>query len=165
MNMFEGIKTRRSIRKFSSEEVSAEAIAKILEAGRWAPSGKNNQPWKFMVLDKVKKDALAEFTKYSFLVKGANKLILIFLDKDVSYHYQKDLLAIGAAIENMLLCIHSLGLGACWMGEIRNQGSDIVKALGLGENLEFEAALALGKPSLIPSQGRRKDLKDLIIDG
>ena len=79
MDIFEGIKTRRSIRKFSSEEVSAEAIAKILEAGRWAPSGKNNQPWKFMVLDKVKKDALAEFTKYSFLVKGANKLILIFL--------------------------------------------------------------------------------------
>ncbi len=58
MSVLKLIKTRRSVRKFQKEIVSKGMILKILEAGRWAPSGLNNQPWRFMVLAKNKKDLI-----------------------------------------------------------------------------------------------------------
>lgn len=157
------IKTRRSIRKFKKESISQSVIKKVLEAGRWAPSGLNNQPWRFMVLEKDKKDVLSEFTHYSHIIKGADKLILVFLDKKSSYNYEKDLMAIGACIQNMLLYIHSKNLGACWLGEILNQREKIHKFLKIFPNLELEAVIALGSPLISSKVSRRKQLKNLII--
>jgi len=163
MSMLNLIKTRRSIRKFKKTSISTKTIEKILEAGIWAPSGLNNQPWRFMVLEGQKKNALAKFTHYSYVIKGADKIILVFLDKKSSYNFEKDLMAIGACIQNMLLYIHSQKLGACWLGEILNKRREIKKLLKLPENLELEAALTLGKPFFHPKKIQRKNLKDLTI--
>jgi nitroreductase len=119
MDIFEIIKTRRSIRKFSREPVPDEIINRIIEAGTWAPSGLNNQPWKFAVIkDKELKTKISGLTHYSKIVLSANVLIGVFLDRTASYDRTKDSQAIGACIQNMLLFIHSLGLGAVWLGEI-----------------------------------------------
>lgn len=163
MDILELIKTRRSIRKFENKNVSEKIIDEILEAGRWAPSGLNNQPWKFMALGGEDKDFLAECTKYSPIVNSANKLILVFFDKEDSYNRDKDLMAIGACIQNMLISIHSKGLGACWLGEILNQKAQIHKFLKTPKNLELSAVLALGYPLNYSRQGKRKKLKDLTI--
>ncbi len=163
MDILELIKTRRSVRKFKKKAVSIEIIDQILEAGRWAPSGLNNQPWKFMFLGQESKDSLAEHTKYSSIVKNADKLILVFFDKEDSYNRDKDLMAIGACIQNMLISIHSKGLGACWLGEILNQKIQIHKLLKTSKNLELVGVLALGYPLNSISKGRRKKLKDLTI--
>ena len=163
MDILKIIKTRRSIREFKSKDVSEAIIDQILEAGRWAPSGLNNQPWKFMVLKKEAKDSLAACTKYSHIVNSADKLILVFFDKKDSYNRDKDLMAIGACIENMLISIHSSGLGACWLGEILNQKAQVHKLLKTPKNLELVAVLALGYPLDSPQKARRKKLKDLII--
>jgi len=163
MDILELIKTRRSVRKFKNKEVSEKIIVQTLEAGRWAPSGLNNQPWKFMVLEKNAKDSLAEHTKYSHIVKSANKLILVFFDREDSYNRDKDLMAIGACIQNMLISVHSRRLGACWLGEILNQKAQIHKFLKIPKNLELAAVLALGYPFDSSSGVRRKELKDLTI--
>jgi nitroreductase len=163
MDILPLIKTRRSVRKFKKGVVPYKDVKKILEAGRWAPSGLNNQPWKFMVLEGERKNALANYTKYGYIVKGANKVILIFLDKDVSYNYEKDLMAVGACIQNMLLHIHSLKLGACWLGEILNKREEVRKFLKIPKNLQLEAVIALGKPAVYPKRGKRKELKSLIV--
>lgn len=157
------VKDRRSIRKFKKKTVSKQIVEKILEVGRWAPSGLNNQPWRFMVLAGAEKEALAQFTHYRNIIKGANKVILVFLDKKASYNYEKDLMAIGACIQNMLLSIHSLGLGACWLGEILNQRSRLQKSLKLPRHLQLEAAVALGYPVTSARKGRRKPLKSLLL--
>lgn len=157
------IKTRRSVRKFKKESVSAKTIEKILEAGRWAPSGLNNQPWRFMLLEGAKKDELAAYTHYSYIIKGADKIILVFLDKKSSYHYEKDLMAIGACIQNMLLYVHSFGLGGCWLGEILNKREEIGKILNLTEELQLEAVLAIGRPLMHPKKTNRNKLKDLLL--
>ena len=66
MDIFEIIKTRRSIRRFTDEPVSDEIIDRIIEAGIWAPSGMNNQPWKFAIIkDTVLKEKISTLTKYS----------------------------------------------------------------------------------------------------
>ncbi len=157
------ITTRRSIRKFKKEAVPAQTIKKILEAGRWAPSGLNNQPWRFMVLEKAKKDSLAGYTKYSYIIKNADKMILVFFDKKYSYNQEKDLMAIGACIQNILLSIHALGYGACWLGEILNKKKEIHKLLKCPKDLELEAVIALGRPFSLPKAPRRRQLKNLII--
>jgi len=163
MDMLKLIKTRRSVRKFKDKDVSREIVDEILEAGRWAPSGLNNQPWKFMVLKAEGKDSLAEHTKYSQIVKNANKLIVVFFNKQDSYNRDKDLMAIGSCIQNMLIFIHSKKLGACWLGEILNQKSQIQKLLKTPKNLELAAVLALGHPFDSRQTARRKKLKDLTI--
>ncbi|MDD5194313.1 MAG: nitroreductase family protein [Candidatus Omnitrophica bacterium] len=157
------IKSRRSVRKFTKYVIPRCTIEKILESGRWAPSGLNNQPWRFMVLESGGKDELAEYTKYSQIIKNADKIILVFIDKKASYNYEKDLMAIGACIQNMLLYIHSQKLGACWLGEILNKRDEINKLFKLNDNLQLQAAIAMGKPATHLKQGKRKNLENLIL--
>jgi len=66
MDVYEAIKTRRSIRKFSSEHVSKEKIVRILEAANLAPTASNRQPWEFIVVDRSILDELKEITDRSF---------------------------------------------------------------------------------------------------
>lgn len=81
MDIFETIKTRRSIRQFTDEPVPDEVIDTIIEAGTWAPSGLNNQPWKFAVIkDPGLKTEISDLTHYSRIVLSANTLIAVFLD-------------------------------------------------------------------------------------
>lgn len=157
------IKSRRSVRKFKRTNISAKITRSILEAGRWAPSGLNNQPWRFMILCGKEKDALKKFTHYSRIIKGADKVILVFLDEKFSYNFEKDLMAIGACIQNMLLYIHSEKLGACWLGEILKKRKEIKKFLRLPAGLKLEAAIAIGEPLTYPKKGRRKEIKRLIV--
>ncbi len=163
MKILDLIRTRRSVRRFRKEKIPFEIVEEILEAGKWAPSGLNNQPWRFMVLEGKEKDNLAKYTKYSYIIKGADKLILVFLDKEASYHYEKDLMAIGACIQNMLLYIHSKKLSACWLGEILDKRKEINKVLNLSKNLILEAVIALGKPLRLSKKGKRRSLKKLIL--
>lgn len=68
--MLTKIKTRRSVRKYKEAILKDTDIKKILEAGRWAPSGLNNQPWRFLIIkDKGVINGLSEFTKYSKMTK------------------------------------------------------------------------------------------------
>lgn len=163
MNTLGVIKTRRSIRAFKASCIPGKVIDEIIEAGRWAPSGLNNQPWRFMVLEEEKKNALASFTRYSYIIKGADKAILVFLDKKTSYNREKDLMAIGACVQNMLLHIHSIKLGACWLGEILNSRNKIKKLLGIPNHMELEAVIAIGEPRGRSKTSRRKELKKLLI--
>jgi len=163
MSVLDTIRDRRSIRDFLDEEVTDEQIEQILEAGRWAPSGLNNQPWRFAVIKNEEvKEQVAECTRYSSTIKAANVLIAVFLDSDVMYDRTKDVQSIGACIQNMLLAIHELGLGACWMGEILNQRQDVEKLLEIPDNLELMVVLAIGYPVPEARTSSRKDLNDLI---
>jgi nitroreductase len=159
MNLFELIKTRRSIRKFTDEPVSDELINKIIEAGTWAPSGKNNQPWKFAIIkDKDLKAQVAELTHYSKCVLSANALIAVFLDNASSYHKIKDAQAIGSCLQNMLLTIHDEGLGAVWLGEILKNGDKVRELVNGPEDIELMAVIALGYPASEGGKGSRKEL-------
>ena len=164
MDIIDIIKSRRSVRKFTLESVADGTIEKILEAGRWAPSGLNNQPWRFgVVTDGVIKKKISKLTHYGNIVRAAQVLIAVFLDTDKSYHREKDIQGIGACLQNMLLETHSLGLGAVWLGEIIKSNDEIKGLLGLGKELELMAVVALGYPAEKPKSVKRKPLKDLVI--
>lgn len=150
MNALEQIHNRRSVRAYKQAEVSQEQLKTILEAGIAAPSGKNGQPWRFVVVqkDKVLLKKLAAETVYFASVSQADCLIFVFLDKPESYHYLKDVQAIGACIENMLLAADALGLGACWNGEILRNSDRVKKILSIDKRYDFMAMIVVGYPDV-----------------
>jgi nitroreductase len=157
------IKTRRSIRQFISQKIEDEKLNQIIEAGTWAPSGLNNQPWKIAIIkDPHTRNSLAPLTRYSPIIEGAPVLIVVFLDKDESYDRTKDIQAIGACIQNMLLAIHALGLGGVWLGEILKNKDTVSKVLDAPDNLELMAVVALGHPSEKDRKGSRKGLDKVV---
>jgi len=118
-DLIELIKSRRSIRNYVYKKINNDIIKEIIECGRWAPSGQNNQPWKVcIVAHPTVKRMIAEQTKYGGIIESAYVNFVIFLDLDRCYDRLKDLQAIGAFIQNILLAAHAKGLGAVWIGEI-----------------------------------------------
>lgn len=164
MDTLEAIRTRRSIRRFLPEKIPAETIEAILEAGIWAPSGMNNQPWKFVIVqDQKMKSELASLTRYGRIILSAPVLIVVFLDNSLSYDRVKDIQAIGACLQNMLLAIHSMGLGAVWLGEILKNKEKVQALLKVPEACELMAVVALGKPDQSLGTGSRRPLGDVIL--
>ncbi len=173
MNIFQALLERRSVRKFTDQPVDVEDLRRILEAGRWAPSGKNNQPWRFLVVraEDSRQTALAGLTKYGHIVRDAQALIVVFLHKQAMYHEGKDHQAAGACIQNMLLAIHGLGLGGVWLGEIISQEDQVMEALQLGtEEYRLMAVIALGHPAQPSSRldgtggSSRRPLEELLLE-
>lgn len=157
------IKTRRSIRRFTSEAIGDDQLNQIVEAGTWAPSGLNNQPWKIAIIkNRHKKTLLAPLTRYSPIIEGAPILIAVFLDVSLSYDRTKDVQAIGAFIQNMLLAIHALGLGGVWLGEILKNKDDVSKILHASDDLELMAVIALGHPAEESVRRSRKRVEEVV---
>ncbi|MEJ5366510.1 MAG: nitroreductase [Desulfosoma sp.] len=155
---------RRSVRHFSDAPVDRQTVMELLRAASWAPSGLNNQPWRFAVVwDPAVKESLASLTRYSATLKAAAVLVPVFLDKETSYDYVKDCQAVGAAIQNFLLAAHALGLGAVWIGEILKNKDAVRDRLGLPERLELMAVIALGHPAHRKQQSHRRPVEELIV--
>ena len=162
METIEAIKSRRSVREFTDENVNDAEIEQILEAGRWAPSGLNNQAWRFIVVrDEETKKALAELTHYGKTIINSAVEIVVFLDNDSMYEHTKDTQSIGACIQNMLLAIHSTGLGAVWLGEILKNREKVNDLLRAPESYELMAVIAVGKPVEKERSSNRKELAEL----
>ena len=162
--IMKAIHERRSVRHFTDAPVSRDLIMTAIEAASWAPSGLNNQPWRFAIIrDKPMKEALAALTKYSNILKSASVLIAVFLDKEASYDYTKDCQAIGACLQNLLLSLHSMDLGAVWIGEILKNKERVIEILDLPERLELMAVVAVGHPASRNQKSNRRPIEELIL--
>ncbi len=117
MDVLEAIYTRRSIRKYTGQPVDDEQMQKILKAGFAAPSANNKQPWHFIIIrEKDTLEKIAEKHPYAKMLVQAGCGIIVCGDtekEDRTGYLVEDC---SAAIENMLLAIHGLGLGAVWCG-------------------------------------------------
>lgn len=160
----QAIYERRSIRHFLDATVERKLILEAIKAASWAPSGLNNQPWRFaLVWDQQLKEKLAGLTRYSAVLRGAAVLILVYLDQESSYDRVKDCQAIGAAIQNMLLTLHAQQLGAVWIGEILKNKERVSQLLELPERLELMAVVAVGHPAHRNQTSHRRPLEELIV--
>ncbi|WP_147820659.1 nitroreductase family protein [Salidesulfovibrio onnuriiensis] len=160
------IRERRSIRKYTEEPVSRDHLTAMLEAGQWAPSGLNNQPWRFLVIlpGDERREELAQCTKYGHIVRNAGALVCVLLQREAMYSETKDHQGAGACIQNMLLAAHALGLGAVWLGQIINDQAASLGALGLSpDDYELQAVLAVGHPAQ-RGDSQRKPLTELLLE-
>lgn len=160
----DAIRNRRSIREFTGEPVSRDDLHKIVSSGIWAPSGLNNQPWRFiLVRDRDTGEQLARHTTYSHIILGAPALIVVFLDREAMYDEVKDHQAAGACIENMLLTAEELGLGAVWLGQILQNRDKVNDIFSLDDTYELMAVLAIGHPRHKNQKSQRKPFADFIL--
>jgi len=159
------IKSRRSIRAYQPDLVPLDDIMTLLDAARWAPSGKNGQPWRFAVIqeDQQLKSRIANLTAYRKWVDQAPCLVVVFLDKSLMYDRQKDTLAIGASIQNLLLAAQSRGLGTCWLGEILNHEDQVRQLLAVPDHLEILAVITVGYPAATQAPTRRRDILENVV--
>jgi len=117
METLEAILTRRSVRRYTGQDVPEELIQKILAAAMSAPSAGNEQPWHFIVVRKKELlEAASRISPYMPMVKDAPVAILVCGDPGLEKFPGFWVEDCSAAIQNMLLAAHALGLGAVWTG-------------------------------------------------
>lgn len=158
------IKTRRSARAFLPQQIKEEELQAILEAGIYAPSATNKQPWHFTVVqNKELLDSLSN--SFKVLAKASdneyakricekerfhvfyNAPTVILLSGDETNHTAA--IDCAAAAQNMLLQAESLGIGSCWIGFIayllnKDEGKEYMKKLETPEGYKQIHAVALG---------------------
>lgn len=117
METLEALRTRRSIRKFEDRPVPEAMITRILEAAMMAPSAGNAQPWQFIVVTgRERLDAMAELQPYVQMVLQAQAGIIVCGDLSKEKYPGYWVQDCSAAMQNLLLAAHDLGLGAVWTG-------------------------------------------------
>ncbi len=151
------------MREFTADLIAEADLLKIIEAGRWAPSGLNNQPWKVVVVKNREIIAgLAGCTKYWRVISGCRVCLAVYYDESKGYNETKDILAVGAFIQNMLLTVQELGLGACWLGEILNQENAVNNLLSVPDAYRLMAVIALGNPTAKQRSSTRRPINEII---
>ena len=161
------IQIRTSIRIYKSRLISQEDINTILQSAILAPSAKNLQPWRFVVVqqDKALIQSISNLVTHSKFIKTADCLICVFLDKTDAFDYTKDCQSIGACIENMLLTATSLGIGSCWIGEILERQTELKDMLQIDRSCyDLMAVISLGYPLReIKTKTPRKPLSECVL--
>jgi nitroreductase len=150
MDVLEALRTRRSIRKYTKEEIPEADIRKIITAAMSGPSAANSQPWHFIIVKS--KSILNEIPKaspYAQMAKDAAIAIVVCGDPTrdkVPLFWQQDC---SIAAQNILLAAHSLGYGAVWTGAypLESQYKNLQKLLGIPSNIFPLAVIPIGKPA------------------
>lgn len=157
------IAKRKSCRSYLTKEVNINDIYTLLESARWAPSGKNGQPWRFVIVkDEKIKETIANCSIYKKWMKTADTFIVVYLDKEKSYNYKKDLQGIGAAIENICLQATSMGIGTCWIGEILEKDAKVDALLKVPQSFELMAVICVGYEDKAGEKTDRVELNEVV---
>ena len=158
MELREAIRTRRSIRKYKDKHVEWDKIATILDAGRLAPTAGNIQNWKFITVQKeTSKKKIAKACLGQDWISTAPAIIAVTAEPMKAHRFYgirgERLYTIqncAAAIQNMLLTAHDLGLGACWVSAFDEEL--MASALILPEQARTYAVIPIGYPAEKPEQ-------------
>ena len=169
MNDFlELAKARFSCRSFSDKLVEDDKLAKILEAGRIAPTAKNYQPQKIYIIKS--KDGLEKINQISPCIYGAPQVIAIGYDTNVvaavpdrgNYNFGE--MDSSIVLTHMMLEAFELGVDSCWVGRFIPEQAE--KILGLPENVKLTALMPFGyaKEGTVPADRHlaKKELSEMV---
>jgi len=168
MDVLEAIRGRRSIRAFKSKDVPPEIVEKLIEAARWAPSAGNIQPWELVIVRKPEiKRGLVEAALDQMFIEEAPVVIVVCANENQSsYGYGmrgKTLYCLqdtAAAIQDILLAAHSLGLGTCWVGAFKEE--EAREVLKIPQGIRPVAIIPVGYPAESPSPPSRRSLSQIV---
>lgn len=174
MEFWEVVEARHSSRNFSREPVPREKIEKLLHAASTAPSAMNSQPWHFHVTEGEARQELGKLVSqatlhlvdyveqpgewdydeallwYSSLGHAPVAIGVSMPSSEAELDRTNNLLAVGAAIENLLLAATAEGLEACNITFAWWVRDELAKLLGIGEDREVVAIIAVGLPGDMP---------------
>ncbi len=166
MSVLRIIKERRSVRRYKPDPIPPEALLRVLEAARFSPSGKNLQPWKFiLVRDSQVKRRLAEASVGQSFIAGAPIVVVACGFPDECYsrmgNYMKSWpVDVAIALEHLILQAQEEGLGTCWIGAFEEK--EVKRILQIPDNVKVLALTPLGFPDEKPSSRGRKSLNEIV---
>ena len=149
MDVYEAIRTRKSVRKFSDKQVEEEKLNRVLEAGRLAPSARNLQEWRYLVVrdDELRKGLIDAAAGQGFVGQAP---VVIVCCAETDGHvmrcgeqcYPIDL---AISVDHMTLAAAAEGVGSCWIGAFYQD--QVKHLLGIPEEIRVVALLPLGYPA------------------
>jgi nitroreductase len=139
------IEHRSSCRIFDNQRiVTQENIHKLIYAASLAPSGKNSQPWKFHTIDHIDIKKISEILPHNKWISHVKQAIAVYLDQTLGYDIEKNAMAIGACIENMLIEAEKNGIATCWIGECIDFRNDIHKLFNITPQYSLMSIVMIG---------------------
>jgi nitroreductase len=159
------LRERRSIRRYRADPVPDDMVERLLEAGRWAPSANNLQPWNFIVVqDEAIQEQIARLTLYSGeprvqLNQSPLLIVLCGVERDRIYHEYLNGDVAMAALQ-MMLQAEAMGLGTCWVGGLDREG--IGGLLRIPDPIEVVCLLTVGFPAEAPQAPSRRPLDEIV---
>ena len=163
MDVMDAIRDRRSVRSYRDIPVEEEKLMAVLDAGRLAPSARNMQDWRFIVVrDRATRQKLAEAARDQQFVGEAPVVIAACGTSDLIMTCGQPTYVIDAAIavDHMTLAAHSLGLGTCWIGAFYEDR--VREILGVPPNIRVVALLPLGYPAQSARATPRKSMDEIV---
>jgi nitroreductase len=168
LDVFEAIKKRRSIRAYTSEEVSEEEVEKLIEAARLAPSAGNIQPWEFVIVRNTEiKRKLSDAALHQTFIEEAPVVIVVctdiarsssgYGDRGANLYCLQDT---AAATENMLLTAQALGLATCWVGAFHEE--EVARVVNTPRNVRPVAIIPVGHPAEKPSVPPKRSMREIV---
>jgi len=168
LDLFEAIKSRRSVRAFTRQEVSKEEVEKLIDAARWAPSAGNIQPWEFIVVRKpeIKRKLSVAALRQTFIEKAPVVIVVCanqirsgrgYGARGVNLYCLQDT---AAATQNIHLAATALGLATCWVGAFKEE--EAKKTLNLPEGVRPVAIIPVGHPARKSMARSRRPLSEII---
>ena len=156
MDALEAIRKRRSVREYTGEPIPREDLETIVDAGRLAASGSNNQPWDFVV---VTDRAMIEQLKVASLwMEQAGAIVAVVMDPSSRWWREDG----SAAVENMLIAATALGYGSCWLqGYTMPREDEFKELLGVPAEKRLMTLVPLGVPAGWPTK-EKKSLGEVI---
>jgi nitroreductase len=167
MDIYEAIRNRISTRAYLSDPVENDKLERILEAARLAPSGKNGQPWTFIVItDADTRNRLVPACKNQKFVGEAPIVIAVCGHEELAYQkmggYWNSLpVDIGIALEHLMLAAEAEGLGTCWIGAFIEE--DVREILGVPADVKIVALTPVGYPAADKVFRKRKPLEEIVM--
>lgn len=166
MDVFEAIKKRRSIRQFSDKPIEKEALEKLLDAARWAPTASNQQRWRFVVVTSpTVKELIKKFSPGIFAMPSA--FIVVCTEKapgapagaEVTGWFVSALADCAIAAQNIMLAAYELGIGTCIALSYAKVA--VSEILNLPDNIEPLFVITLGYPAEDPEPPPRRELSQI----
>ncbi|MBS7635066.1 nitroreductase family protein [Candidatus Bathyarchaeota archaeon] len=168
MDFYEVVRTRRSVRSYKPDPIPEEALMRILDSARIAPSGSNRQPWKFIIVkdEALKRRLAAACQNQKFIAEAP--VVIVACGYNIHWNrggYMGDLsmlVDVSIAFTHLILAARAEGLGTCWIGAFDNE--EVKKILGVPENVNVVAITPLGYPKDegFSEPGSRKALSEIV---
>ena len=159
MSVIDLLLSRRSIRKYKTEPIPQDKLEMILEAGRYAPSASNRQPWHFIVLTDLEiLENLSHGQWNTFISTSAFTLVGCAYEGS-TYARKWSTVDTTIAMQNMVIAAWSLGIGSCWIGDFDEAA--VRKILHVPKDWKILALISFGYPDETPEITSRKSLKEI----
>jgi nitroreductase len=156
LDVMKSIMNRRSIRSYIDQSISEEDAVKILNAGRWAPSGGNRQPWKFVYINDPQTIRMIKNCSPGFYGDAPSAVVICVESRVTSL----DLLDVGFVAENMIIAAQSLGIGSCAIASFVKDSIKMV--IEVPRNWEPVLVISFGYSDKIPEIPKKKAFSEVV---